>query len=227
MTRPDAATTAEHHRLAAVPTIATVAARHVGAMTELRGAELPAPLTRLGAPPAWRLANLEGCPIAPVRVLVSGPHPDGSWDGSETIRAFGFTGVLPPDVLRANADSALRALAADHLTAGALAAPPAATAVRSSGSFTAAGRHYWAQFSSFAVHPAAPALGLLLEHSIVTAAGARAGLARDITDLSDAFHHAFLACVADHTIGDSPGQDHGVESNHVPHQRISGDQLHD
>ena len=227
MTGPDAATTAEHHRLAAVPTIATVAAHHVGALTELRGAELPAPLTRLGAPPGWRLANLAGSPIAPARVLVSGPHPDGSWDGCETIRAFGFTGALPPDVLRANADAALRALAADHLSAGALAAPPAATAVRSSGSFTAAGRHYWAQFSAYLTNPRAPATGLLLEHSIVTAAGARAGLADDIAALSDASHHAFLACAADHSIADSPAGTRGVESNHVLHQRISRDRHRD
>jgi hypothetical protein len=133
---------AERRRVAAVSSIAAVAARHVGDLAELVAADLPEPLTRLGAPPGWRLANLAGSPVAPARVLVCGQHPDGSWDGCETIRAFGFTGALPADVVRANADCTLRGLAAEHVTAGALAAPPAATAVRSSGTFTTAGRRY-------------------------------------------------------------------------------------
>ena len=227
MTGTNDATTAEQHRLAAVSSIAAAAARHVGELAELRAAELPEPLTRLGAPPRWRMANLTGSPVAPARVLVCGQHPDGSWDGCETIRAFGFSGALPAGVVHANADCTLRGLAAEHLTAGALAAPPAATAVRSSGTFTAAGRRYWAQFSTYLANPIPPARGLLLEHSVVTDAASRAGLGEDITNLSNAIHHAFLTCAADHTFADSPGQTHGVELKRGPHQRISRDRHRD
>src|SRR5271156_6520839 len=185
-------TAAEQRRLAAAPSIAAAVARHVDALAELDAENLPGWLTRLGAPPGWRLARLEGSPIEPVRVAVYGQHPDGSWDGCETIRAFGFTGALPADVVRNNADCTLRGLGAEHLTAGALAAPPAATAVRSSGTFTAAGRRYWAQFSTYLANPIPPARGLLLEHSVVTDAASRAGLGDDITNLSNAIHHAFL-----------------------------------
>jgi hypothetical protein len=218
---------AERRRVAAVSSIAAVAARHVGDLAELVAADLPEPLTRLGAPPGWRLANLAGSPVAPARVLVCGQHPDGSWDGCETIRAFGFTGALPADVVRANADCTLRGLAAEHVTVGALAAPPAATAVRSSGTFTTAGRRYWAQFSTYLANPTASTRGLLLEHSIITAAHCRAGLGEDISNLSNALHHAFLKCAADHTLTDSPAQTPGVESKHGPQQRISRDGHHD
>jgi hypothetical protein len=227
VTGPGAAITAEQRRLAAVPSITAAAAHHVGGLAELIAADLPEPLTRLGAPSGWRLAHLEGGPVAPARVLVYGQQPDGSWDGCEMIRAFEFTGALPADVVRANADCTLRGLAAEHIAAGALAAPPAATAVRSSGTFTAAGRRYWAQFSTYLANPTASRRGLLLEHSITTAAHCRAGLGEDITNLSNAIHHAFLTCAEDHTFTDSPGQTPGVESKHGPHQRISRDQHRD
>jgi hypothetical protein len=227
VTGPDAATVAEQHRLAAVPSLVTVAAQHTTDLAELRAGDLPEPFTRLGAPPGWRLANLAGSPIAPVRVLVCGQHPDGSWDGCETIRVFGFTGALPADVVRANADCTLRGLGAEHITAGALAAPPAATAVRSSGYFTAAGRRYWAQFSSYLANPTPSAAGLLIEHSIVTNGGCRLGLGDDITNLSNASHHAFLTCAADHTVADSLGQDHGVELKDGAQQRNSRERHRD
>jgi predicted metal-dependent HD superfamily phosphohydrolase len=190
------AAAAEQRRLAAVPSIAEVAARHVDDLAELRAADLPEPLIRLGAPPGWRLANLQGSPVAPARVLVNGQHPDGSWDGCETIRVFGFSGALAVDVLRANADCTLRGLGAEHITAGALAAPPAAaTAVRSSGSFTTAGRRVWAQFSTYVARPRSATRGMLIEHSLVVDSRRRATLNDDITNLSNGIHHAFLAAI--------------------------------
>jgi hypothetical protein len=227
VTETDDQMAADQRRAAAVSSIAAVAARHVDDLAELGAEDLPAPLRRLGAPPGWRLANLTGSPVQPARVAVYGQHPDGSWDGCETIRAFGFTGALPADVVRDNAACTLRDLNAEGITAGALAAPPAATAVRSSGTFTAAGRRYWAQFSTYVANPIPPARGLLLEHSVVTDAASRAALGDDITNLSNAIHHAFLTCAEDHTIADSPGQTHGVESKHGPHQRISRDRHRD
>ena len=197
MTGPGDATTAEQHRLAAVPSIATIAAHHVSTLTELRAAELPDPVARLGAPPGWHRAEQSGGPAAPARMIVCGPHPDGSWECCETIRVFGFTGALPPDVVRANADCTLRALAAEHIAVGALAAPPGASAVRASGYFTAAGRRFWAQFSTYVANPAPSAPGLLIEHSILTDAAARMG--DDIIHLSDATHHAFLI-IAEHEL---------------------------
>jgi hypothetical protein len=201
MTGTHDATAAEQRRLAAVPSIAEVAARHVDDLAELRAEDLPEPLTRLGAPPGWRLANLEGSPVQPARVVVCGQHPDGSWDGCETIRVFGFTGALPLDVLRANADCTLRGLGAEHITAGALAAPPAAaTAVRSSGSFTTAGRPVWAQFSTYVASPRPPTRGMLIEHSLVVDSRCRTTLNDDIVNLSNSIHHAFLTAI-EHTVG--------------------------
>ena len=198
MTETNDATAAEQRRLGAVSSIAEVAARHVNHLAEVRAGDLPEPLTRLGAPPGWRLANLQGSPVAPARVLVYGQHPDGSWDGCETIRVFGFTGDLPADVVRANADCTLRGVGAEQITAGALAAPPAAAvAVRSSGSFSTPGRAVWAQFSTYVANPTPAARGLLIEHSLVIDSRCRTTLNDDFTNLSNGIHHAFLTAIGD------------------------------
>jgi hypothetical protein len=207
MTGTDGATTAEHQRLAAVPSLMTIAAPYVNELAELRADGLPESLRQLGAPAGWRRADLTASPAAPARMIVFGPHPDGSWDGCDTIRAFAFAGALPAEVLHANADCTLRGLAAQQVTAEMLAAPPApaAIAVRSSGHFIAAGRRYWAQFSTYLANPTSTARGLLLEHSVITDADCYAALRDDITQLSNAVHHAYLAAVgyaaASHTGG--------------------------
>jgi hypothetical protein len=202
VTETDDQMAAEQRRAAAVSSIAAVAGRHVDDLAELPAEDLPAPLRRLGAPPEWRLANLAGSPVQPARVAVYGQQPDGSWDGCETIRAFGFTGALPADVVRDNAACTLRDLNAENITAGALAAPPApaATAVRSSGYFIIAGRGVWAQFSTYLANPTPAARGLLIEHSLVIDSGCRARLDDDIINLSNSIHHAFLAAIK-HTSG--------------------------
>jgi hypothetical protein len=217
MTGTDDASAAEHRRLAAVPSPAVAAAGHVGVLAELRAEDLPEPLTRLGAPPGWRLARLADSPIAPVRLAVYGQHPDGSWEGCETIRAFGFTGALPADFVRANADGTLRGLHAENITVGALAAPPPATAVRSSGSFTVAGRQVWAQFSTYVAGPTPAAHGLLIEHSLIVDASCRARLDDDITNLSNSIHHAFLTAIKD-TIGSigADKQDQAIPAHDPP-----------
>jgi hypothetical protein len=180
-----------------------VAARHLHDLTELSADDVPHPLTMVGAPPGWRLAQLTGGAAGPARMLVYGPRPDGSWDGCDTIRAFTFTGHLDPDVVRANADRTLRSLAGEHIHTGALAAPASAIAVRSTGHFIA-GRRFWAQLSTYLANPAPqmqPQMpGFLVEHSIMVDANVAAGLSDDITRLTDAVHHAFLTIV-DHAPG--------------------------
>jgi hypothetical protein len=200
MTGPQHAAATEADRTPAISSIAAVAARYLPELVELAAAELPQPLAGVGAPSGWRLAQLTGGGTAPARMLVYGQRPDGSWEGCDTIRAFTFTGHLDPNVVYANADCTLRSLAGEHITAGALAAPARAIAARSAGYFTA-GRQFWAQFSTYLANPMPPARGLLIEHSIVTDADRRAELRDDITNLSDAVHHAFLA-ITGYTVGD-------------------------
>lgn len=209
MTRTDGATTAEHQRLAAVPSLMTIAAPYLNELAELRADGLPESLRQLGAPARWRRADLTASPAAPARMIVSGPHPDGSWDGCDTIRAFSFTGALPAEVLHANADCTLRGLAAEQITAEMLAAPPApaAIAVRSTGQFNAAGRRYWAQFSTYLANPTSTARGLLLEHSVITDADCYAALRDDITQLSNAVHHAYLGIAGYHATTSHTGGD--------------------
>ena len=191
MTGPDHVTPSEQHRATAISSVAAVAARHLHDLTELTTDDLPQPLTTVGAPSGWRLAQVTGGAAAPARMLVYGQRPDGSWDGCDIIRVFTFTGHLDPAVVRANADCTLRSLAGEHITANALAAPVQASAVRSTGYFDA-GRRFWAQISTYVASPASRTPGLLLEHSIIVDAGVAAHLGDDIPRLSDAYHHAFL-----------------------------------
>jgi hypothetical protein len=192
-------TGSEHMTDTALSSVAAVAARRVHDLIELSPDDVPHPLTMVGAPPGWRLAHTTGGAAGPARMLVYGPRPDGSWQGCDTIRAFTFTGELPAEVIRANADCTLRSLAGEQITAAALAAPQAATAVRASGYFTA-GRRFWAQLSNYVADPTPRRRGLLLEHSVMVDADAAAGLSADIAHLSDAYHHAFLH-VADQPSG--------------------------
>lgn len=178
-------------RTVAVASVAATASRHLHDMLELTADGLPQPLSAVGAPPGWRLAHLAGDPAPPARMLVYGQRADGSWDACDTIRAFTFTGHLDPDLVRANADATLRSLAGEHITAGALAAPAGAPAVRARGYLTA-GRRLWAQISTYVANPAPQQRGLIVEHTVMADAGAAVARGDDITRLSDAVHHAFL-----------------------------------
>jgi hypothetical protein len=148
----------ERRRLAAVSSVAGEVARHVKEFTHLRADAAPHWLTQLRAPARWKIGHLADSPVEPSRIAVSGPQPDGRWDGCETITVFGFTGIPPEDVVRNNADRTLRDLAAIGITIQSVdtSALPGAVAVCSSGYFVIAGRWVWAQYSTYASAPPSP-----------------------------------------------------------------------
>ncbi|MBO0885172.1 MAG: hypothetical protein J2P17_33565 [Mycobacterium sp.] len=185
---------AEQRRLAAASSIAAVLARHVDDLVQLRRDQLPEWVQRLSIPAGWRIAQIEGADVAPSRIAVYGPHPDGRWDGCETISVFRFTGISPDGVVRDNADCTLRDLDAEDITTSTPVASmiPGVTAVRCNGYFTAAGQRVWAQYSIYVVGSAVLGEGRLIQHSLFIESSCRARLTDGIAQLSNAVQRAFI-----------------------------------
>jgi hypothetical protein len=188
----------EWNRLASVSTMAGVLAHHVVGLAPVATAELAAWLQQLRLPPGWLPARFDATPVQPARIAVCGPHPDGGWDGCETISVFRFIGTPPERLVCDTTDRALRDLGAESITTSLLTVPPhrQATAVRSSGYFRAAEQRIWLQYSTYLAGSASSAAGILVEHSIFAVSDRRASLFEDITELSKAIGDAFVSAIA-------------------------------
>jgi hypothetical protein len=78
---------AEFRRLADVSSIISAMACCVGDLVQLAPEQLPDWLKRLGVPPGWRTASVEGASVTPARIVLRGQHPDRtSADGGHTDR---------------------------------------------------------------------------------------------------------------------------------------------
>jgi hypothetical protein len=186
---------AELHRLTTVSSVVDAVSRHVSDLTPVSANDLPRWLLRLALPPGWRLVDLSGHPPPPTRIAVYGQRSDGGWDGCETISVFRFTGTLPADVVRDNADCTLRDLHAKNISTIALPTPPepGATAVRSDGYFNADGRQIWARYSIYVAGTNTPGQGMLVDQGIfIEPRYRRRGLWNDIEQLGNAIHIPFL-----------------------------------
>lgn len=207
MTSPEqSGTAAEQHRLLTAPTLATLVAGKVDELVELGSDDAPEWVMHCAVPPGWRPARLDNSPQRPARITVYSENPGHGWDGCETISVYRFTGTLPTDLIRTNADRTLRGLDAQTITTTTLTAPSALalTAVRSSGYFTVGTRRIWAQYSTYATTPTPPeGQGLLIEHALSISAGHQTNLATEISQLSNTIHHAFQAA----TIADASRTD--------------------
>ncbi|WP_156751321.1 hypothetical protein [Mycobacterium sp. 1245111.1] len=152
----------------------------------------------MGTPAGWQIAQLADRSYEPARIAVTGQHPDGSWDGCETISAFGFTGFPPKHVVHENADRTLRDLGATEITIQRVDEEPlrGAVAVRSSGYFAAAGLWMWAQYSTYVFGSSEPSQGRLIEHTVFIDSGRRVQLTGDVIQLTQSVHHALVAIAA-------------------------------
>lgn len=188
----------EMSRLASVSSVAGAAARYVDRMTPLGSKYLPGWLVDLGVPAGWRIARLADRTFEPARIAVIGQHPDGSWDGCETISTFGFTGFPPTRVVHDNADRSLRDLGATEITIQSVDESflRGSVAVRSSGYFAAAGLWMWAQYSTYVFGSSEPSRGRLIEHTVFVDSGCRAQLSGDVAQLTQAVHQALVATAA-------------------------------
>jgi hypothetical protein len=173
-------------------------ARDVHGLVQVPVGDVPQWLAGLAVPAGWHVARFDGDGVAPSRIAVCGPQSDGGWDGCETISVFRFTGIPDIDVVRDHADCTLRALHAEGITTHTLVTPqlPGATAVRSSGCFSAAGLWVWAQYSTYVAGSTRADQGHLIQHSMFVESGCRVRLCDSVSQLSDAIHQAFLADIS-------------------------------
>jgi hypothetical protein len=168
----------------------------VGALT---GAHAPEWLQRLDIPKGWRLIGLADNPQVPLaRLVLRGPLDDGSWEGTETISVFGYTGWPTFYGVLSNAAGTLRCLGATNIVTKVLPIPPTrwTAALRSSGAALIGDRRVWMQQSNYVAGSDKPHAGRLLVHSIFVDARCRARLAKDITQMSDAVHQGFVATLS-------------------------------
>jgi hypothetical protein len=96
--------TDEWSRVSAVTSLVEVLARNVIGLHQLPDNEVPAWLDRLRVPSDWRVGRLADAANQPWRIAVRGAHPEGGWDGCETIAVYGFSGAVPIEVLTNNGD---------------------------------------------------------------------------------------------------------------------------
>jgi len=130
------------NRLLTATSVVDQMRQHVNNLTTVAPEDLPEWLNHLEIPNGWIAAQTTAGSTPLSRVILCGHRPEGGWDGCETLSVFRFGGAAPKDLLRENADRTLRDLDADSVSTFSLfaEAESSASAARSSGYFTAAGR---------------------------------------------------------------------------------------
>jgi hypothetical protein len=190
-----------------VDSIVDAISRHVTDLALVSSDELSAWLAALPVPAGWQIGRAENSPVQPTRTIVHCRDSRAGWDACETINVFRFNGAPPHDVVRFNADCALRAGGAQHITSHPLPTDATMTAVRSSGYLTLANQQrIWAQHSTYIAGDGTQ--GLLIEHGIFAVPDRQAGLHDDIAELGNAVHDAFVS-----TMAAAPEQDAHTSSN--------------
>lgn len=174
----------------------------------LTGGSLPEWLQRLRIHQSWRAVALpDNIEMPMARVAVYGKRDDDGWEAAETICVFGFTGWPSfSDVLEKSAGT-LRALGTGHIVTKVLPVSPRrwTAAVRSTGTALIGNRPVrgpkshgtWVQQSSYVAGSDQPHASRLIVHSLFVETECRARLSQDITQLSDAVYHGFVAALTE------------------------------
>lgn len=165
-------------------------------LVALTGVDTPAWVHRLAVPPHWQRVDVPDAEsvVAPARLLVWGPRPDGGWDAADTVQVYGYTGIPAfGDVLDSTARS-LRDLNVRELRTGLVAMPsvPGVAAERSTAVMTIEGRRIWTQLTNYVAGSTERHAGRLIVHSLAVAAG-HPELAADLTALTRSVQDAVTA----------------------------------
>jgi hypothetical protein len=164
----------------------------------LSGAQVPRWLQQLDIPEGWQLVELSDKPEVPLaRMVVHGPRHDGGWEAADTISVFGYTGWPVFYEVFSNAAGTLHDLGAADIVTKVLPVPPTqwTAALRSSGTAVIGGRSVWVQQSNYVAGSEQPHAGRLIVHSVFVDAARHAGLADDITQMSNAVYQGFVAAL--------------------------------
>lgn len=194
---------AEWDRLATVSSMVDVLLSHddiyddeITDFRPLTGDSVPEWVRRLNVPEGWRLHDLPPDQAAAVtRLAVAGPRPDGSFEATETLSVFGYTGWAGFDEVLSGADRSLRDLDAEHITSRVLRLPSVkwAVAVQAEGVVVLGGRRMWMRQSNYLIGSMAPHAGRLFVHSVIVDDAVRQRWAGDVDRLCDAVHRGFVA----------------------------------
>jgi|ERR1700757_2054292 hypothetical protein len=160
--------------------------------------EVPGWLQQLSAPMDWQLIELpdDADPLL-TRMAVCGPRGNGEWEAADTISVFGYTGwPVFYDVFH-NTDRMLRGLNATSIAIKVLPIPPIqrAAALRCSGTAQMGDRSVWVQQSNYVAGSEQPHASRLIVHSLFVDKACRARLTEDVTQLSDAVYHGYVAAL--------------------------------
>jgi len=161
----------------------------------LTGDSVPQWVRRLYVPEGWRVPDLPPDQAAAVtRLAVAGPRPDGSFEATETLSVFGYTGWVGFDEVVSGADRSLQDLDADHITTRVLRLPPVkwAVAVQAEGVAMLGGRRMWMRQSNYLAGSMLPHNGRLFVHSVMVDDAVRQRWAGDVDLLCEAIHQGFI-----------------------------------
>jgi hypothetical protein len=199
---PDAPVTSWQQRLrSASSLVEDLAADDDGVeeLVALTGADTPPWVGELPIPARWQVMAVRDTDmVAPARIAVCGARPDGSWEATDTLEVYGYTG-RPAfyDVLGCTART-LRDLDAPDITTRVLAIPATqgVTAERSTATVSIQGRAVWSQLTNYVAGSDEPHAGRLIVHNVHAATDRLPNLTEDITFLTQSVQDAFTGLFA-------------------------------
>ena len=170
-------------------------------LTALPASAAPPWLAGVGIPSGWRVGRYVGDnPTEPWSVAVCGQRSDGTWDASETIVVFGFTGSAVAEQVRQVCERSLRELHAENIVIVEIATPPTpgVAVISGSGKFEVDGRIIHGQFNYYAAGSALPGEGRLIQQCLYVNASRRAEFEAALALLGDELHRAFIGGCCGH-----------------------------
>ena len=174
----------------AVSSLPQVIAERNGPLSLVAAGHLPLWLPELKIPEGWILAGSGGTPTT--RMMLRRLNIASNWDGCEVINLYRVPGVVPQEVVFANADKALRECGARNIHSAGIDTPPSyrTITVRVTGDLIVEARPLWAQYTYYVVESAAGTA--LIEQVIMVGLDAVERLRPDVETLTGDLYRSLL-----------------------------------
>lgn len=174
----------------AVSSLPQVIAERNGPLSLVAAGHLPLWLPELKIPEGWILAGSGGTPTT--RMMLRRLNIASNWDGCEVINLYRVPGVVPQEVVFANADTALRECGARNIHSAGIDTPPSyrTITVRVTGDLIVEARPLWAQYTYYVVESAAGTA--LIEQVIMVGLDAVERLRPDVETLTGDLYRSLL-----------------------------------
>lgn len=168
-------------------------AQRNGPLSLVAPKHLPQWLPRLMVPRGW-LRTGSGA-LATTRMTLRRVGTTNFWDGCETLNLYRVPGQIPPDVLFANADRALRDGGARNIATVAVQTPPAYRTItaRVTGDLVIEPRPLWAQYTYYVVQSEGGTA--LIEQAILIGRDVMDALMPEVERLTGSVYRALLRSI--------------------------------